>query len=73
LEAVRRRKSCRSAGAKGILFGKGFEQDFAPLELHQYDPRVVSERGRGTAKDSVRACAPLEHECEFELVRPWSM
>jgi hypothetical protein len=53
IENFKRKKRYRSAGAKGILFGKGFEQDFAPLELQRYGPRVVTERKRGTAKNRV--------------------
>ena len=55
LGVLHKEKRCRSAGAKGTLFGKGVEQDFAPLELHQYASRLVSERQRGTAKNSVSA------------------
>jgi len=36
IENYTTKKRCRSAGAERILFGKGFEQDFAPVELYQY-------------------------------------
>ena len=61
LGVLHKEKRCRSAGAKGTLFGKGVEQDFAPLELHQYASGLVSERQRGTAKNSVSASLRVQN------------